>query len=417
MRVLVLGSGAREHALAWKFARSHRTTGLFAAPGNAGTGELAINLPTVSTDDFDAVADAVAKHRIDIVFVGPEVPLAAGIVDHLSAAGISAIGPPAASARLESSKSFAKQFMERHDIPTPSATVCTSRAEVGAVFAKHPVRYVVKADGLAAGKGVFDQPDQEEAQRFALAHVEKGPVLLEQYLSGYEVSIFALTDGVGYRLLPACTDFKKAGDGDTGPNTGGLGAICPVPWVDQSLSLAIEERIVKPTFHGLREEGLAYSGVLYFGLMITEQGPYVLEYNVRFGDPEAQVLLPLLPWDLGNVAAALRTGQLDDLPDRRTLATAVGVVIAAPGYPGEYPTSIAVTSVPRTSESEAVVFHASTRIGSDGGLLTGGGRCFTVVGLGNSIERARRNAYENARLINFDGAWCRSDIAANVYHR
>lgn len=415
MRVLILGNGGREHALAWRFSKSKRIAGLFVAPGNAGTSTVAKNLNDVVPTDVDAVLSACEEHRINFVFVGPEGPLAAGIVDALNDRGIPTVGPHSDAARLESSKAFAKEFLYRHAIPTARSKTFTSIEALSAYLRSESGRMVVKKSGLASGKGVFDSDDRSALLRFAEDVIADDSVVVEEYLAGYEVSIFVLTDGEGHLTLPPCADYKKAGVGNTGPNTGGMGAVCPVPWIEPDMLERIETEIVEPSVRGLKEDGLSYSGVLYIGLMITESGPNVLEYNVRFGDPESQVLLPIIQSDFGNLSAAMVEGTISSFPLRISDGFALGVVVAAAGYPGTYPKGLAVDPLPASPEQEGIVFHASTARDTDGTLRTGGGRCFTAVGLGRGLLEARSHAYRFANNITFDGAWFRPDIGNRIF--
>jgi phosphoribosylamine--glycine ligase len=365
------------------------------------------------------VAAACREHALDCVFVGPEAPLAAGIVDGLAAAGIPAIGPNRSSARLESSKAFSKAFLLRSSIPTAEAAEFCDRAAFEAYVRARPgQRLVVKKSGLAAGKGVLESSSASEMIEFGRPILDSDSLLVEEFLEGWEVSIFGLSDGKSHLVLPPCTDFKKARDGDTGPNTGGMGSICPVPWVDASLMARIRADVVEPTYAALAREGLDYAGVLYFGLMITAAGPKVLEFNVRFGDPETQVLLPVLGLDLGELVEAMAGGTLAGLAGPGSWqagaaspgAAALGIVVASRGYPESSEKGVAVQPIPPLPEDRALVFHASTTAGSDGRVLTGGGRCFTVVGRGPDLRGARDAAYAAVDAVRFDGAWHRGDI-------
>jgi phosphoribosylamine---glycine ligase len=414
MRILVIGSGGREHALAWKLAASARVQKVFVGPGNAGTAAAATNLPDVNPASFDTILAACTENRVDCVFVGPEAPLAAGVVDFLSRHGVPAIGPAAGPARLESSKSFSKSFLVRNGLPTARAREFTDRA----LFEEHvraqgDRRLVVKKSGLAAGKGVLESSRAEEAIAFGRTILGTDSLLVEEFLEGWEVSIFGLSDGKDHIVLPPCTDFKKAHDGDTGPNTGGMGSICPVPWVDPPLMERIRAEVVAPVYAALAREGLAYAGVLYFGLMITPQGPKVLEFNVRFGDPETQVLLPVLDLDLGEIMESMASGTMARCGGIARAPTAsgaaLGVVIAGRGYPESSEKGAVVSPIPELSPSE-LVFHASTVIGDDGTVRTGGGRCFTAVGLGRDLASASGHAYRAAPRVCFNGAWYRGDI-------
>lgn len=412
MKVLVVGNGARESALLWKLNQSRRLTGLYMAPGNAGS--LAIAQP-LSCDPLkgDEVAAACRQEGIGLVFIGPEASLEAGVADALSAAGIGVIGPRRHEAQLESSKAFSKAFMDRHGLPTAAARTFTrgQTSEFTAYLKTLSGKIVLKKSGLAAGKGVLETADYDEARAFGLEVLATDDLLIEEYLTGFEISVFGLSDGRTWRVLPPCADFKKAGAGDTGPNTGGMGAICPVPTVGQALWQRVLDDVVAPTYAALDKDGLNYKGVLFFGLMITEQGPKILEYNVRFGDPETQVLIPLLDLDLLDLLQALHEGRLDSLEFRVKPMSACGLVVAAPGYPGAYPKGIPVEALPGNHDSRFVLFHASTVQGSRG-LETQGGRCFTAVGLGTDLAEARRHAYARVPELRFEGAWYRPDIGS-----
>lgn len=415
MRILVIGSGAREHAITWKFSKSNRTSALYVAPGNAGTDEIAINLPDLSPTDTESIVRFCKDNRLNLVFIGPEDPLVAGVADALRAEGIAAIGPGSDAARLEGSKDFAKQFMQENNIPTARARTFTDFAECGRYLDSVNYRVVLKKSGLAAGKGVLESTDPVEMKQFAKDVLREDTLIVEEFLSGYEVSIFAVSDGTNYRLLPACADYKKAGEGAVGPNTGGLGSVCPVPWLEPASFRQIQSEVIEPTFNGLRQRSLMYQGILYFGLMITDDGPRLLEYNVRLGDPEAQVLLPLIKSDISNLCDAIVEGTLADFPLSVSQSSALGVVVASAGYPGSYQKDVPVESLPPITEKGRFVFHANTHRGGTGSILTGGGRSFTAVGIGNELLHARTEAYATARQIQFKGAWFRPDIGARIF--
>jgi phosphoribosylamine---glycine ligase len=415
MKVLVIGSGAREHALAWALGRgsAHQAGRIFCAPGNAGTAGLAVNL-ALDPEDPEAVLVAARELGIGLVVVGPEGPLAAGLVDALEAEGILAFGPPRKAAALECSKSFARSFSERRGVPCArTARFADTAALRRFLDENHGRRIVLKKSGLAAGKGVLESDDPAELLSFGAAVLESDELLAEEFLVGKELSVFALCDRSDFLLLPACADHKKAGAGDLGPNTGGMGAVCPVPYADAATMARIEREIVEPTFRGMEDEGLSYRGVLFFGVMLTEEGPKLLEYNVRFGDPETQSLLPLLESDLGELLFGVARGALCSQRPRFSPKIACGVVVAAPGYPGAYPKGLAVD--PSAIEGKSLLFHASTSRGADGILRTEGGRCFTAVGMGGDWAAARREAYSTAERARFEGAWYRPDIGARMY--
>jgi phosphoribosylamine---glycine ligase len=417
LRVLVLGSGAREHTIIWKFAKSKRIAGLFAAPGNAGTAGLAENLSDVDPCNPDDVLKACRKNDINLVFVGPETPLEAGIVDVLQRENIPAIGPHKEAAQLETSKAFSKTFMSRHGIPTALSETVDKLERFKEVIDLHPEdkKLVIKKSGLAAGKGVLESEDKNEMLKFGGKILKQDHLIVEEFLTGYEVSIFSVCDGKNHITLPPCTDFKKAGENDTGPNTGGMGAICPVPWVDTETLDAIAKKVVEPTFCGLAADNLLYKGVVYFGIMVTESGPKVLEYNVRFGDPEAQVLLPLIESDFGNFCDSVAHGKISTFPLRLSSDSAIGIVVASRGYPGSYKKSIRVKPFPPLSAKPVQIFHASTTLSDSGEVLTGGGRCFTVVAQHANPLRARSIAYESVADVQFSGAWHRKDIGSKFY--
>jgi phosphoribosylamine--glycine ligase len=391
----------------------------------------------VRLDSFETIATACRENAIDCVFVGPETPLADGVVDFLLSRKIAAIGPGTRAAQLESSKAFSKAFLVRNGLPTAAAEEFSDTANFEKyVRGQAGRRLVVKKSGLAAGKGVLESADTDELLAFGASVLRGDSLLVEEFLEGWEVSIFGLSDGRDFVVLPPCTDFKKAHDGDTGPNTGGMGSICPVPWVDDDLSRAIRARVVEPTYAALGKEGLGYAGVLYFGLMITASGPKILEFNVRFGDPETQVLMPMLGADLGEVFEAMSAGTLARMegaafgtPASITPAAgtataagtanavspsrpcaALGVVVASRGYPENAEKGALVAPIPEQAGSNSVVFHASTTCDPAGRTRTGGGRCFTAVGTGRDLTEASIRAYAAAETVRFDGAWFRRDI-------
>jgi phosphoribosylamine--glycine ligase len=416
MKVLILGNGAREHALAWKFSTSRRLSGLFLAPGNAGTTALGTNLPDVDPLDPAAVVKACRSRKVDLVFIGPETPLEAGVADALHAAKIAVIGPDKRCAQLESSKVFSKAFMARHGLPTAAAHEFSSPQEFRAHLAARTGKLVVKKSGLAAGKGVLETDDSAEALAFGLDILKTDKLLVEEFLTGFEISVFVLSDGKDYVVLPPTADFKKAHEGDKGPNTGGMGAICPVPRVDAALWQRVLDETVAPTMAALNKDGLNYKGVVFIGVMVTESGPKILEYNVRFGDPETQPLLTLVESDFGDLVLAMAEGTLADYRLELSNRSALGVVIAAPGYPGDYPKGLPVTALPVPHTSGFHLFHAGTAA-HEGATVTGGGRCFTAVGVADTLDEAKWLAYEGTAKVCFPGAWYRKDIGDKFQRR
>jgi len=415
MRVLVLGSGAREHAIAWKLSQSAHVSAVFAGPGNAGTDEVCATLPDVDPLEFPSVLAAARGNAVDCVFVGPETPLAAGVADFLARHGVPAFGPGKKAAQLESSKAFSKAFLVRNGIPTARATEFSDPTALEAFLTSKPgQRLVVKKSGLAAGKGVLESARTEELLSFGKAALANDRVLVEEFLEGWELSVFGVSDGHDYVVLPACTDFKKAHEGDTGPNTGGMGSVCPVPLASKAILRRVESEIVEPTYRAMEKEGLSYAGVLYFGLMITRAGPRVLEFNVRFGDPETQVLMPVVSFDLGGLLQAVLEKRLrsfgSDSEPGTPVGTALGVVIAAHGYPEASSGPVPVELPRDATPDDSFVFHASTFRQEKGSLSVRGGRCFTVVGRGPDLTVAAERAYALAEKIRFKGSWYRHDI-------
>jgi phosphoribosylamine--glycine ligase len=414
--ILVVGGGAREHALVWALARGgHR---VLAAPGNPGIARLAECAP-VKAEDVEGQARLAAERGAELVVVGPEAPLCAGLADRLAAAAIPCFGPTAAGARLEGSKVFAKEFFARHGVPTADFAVCSTLAEVDAAVDRLGGDVVVKADGLAAGKGVRLCHGPDEVRMAAHAFLVEGAlgdagrrVVIERRLPGREASIFAVTDGERLAILAPAEDHKALLDGDRGPNTGGMGAVSPAPAVDETLLGRVRREVLEPTLAGLAIDGITYRGVLFAGLMIAPDGtPNMLEYNCRFGDPEAEVILAR--WrepDLGGYLHAAATGRLPEAPPAFAPQAAVGVVLAAAGYPGRPQTGDPIAGLPAAEAlDEVVVFHAGTRAEGDQ-LVTAGGRVLCVTALGDDVERARAKAYQAASHITFAGAQLRRDI-------
>lgn len=402
MRVLLIGTGAREHALAACLARDPGVTELIAAPGNPGMAAVA-RIAAVDPMDPAAVAALAVEAEVDLVVVGPEAPLVAGVADAVRAKGIACFGPSAAAARLEGSKTFAKDVMTAAGVPTARAFTCTTEEEVENALAATGAPYVVKNDGLAAGKGVVVTDDIEQAKQHAR---ECGRVVIEEYLDGPEVSLFVVTDGeTAVPLLPA-QDFKRIGDGDTGPNTGGMGAYCPLPWADDDLVPLVGRTTVEPTLKEMRERGTPFAGLLYVGLAITAQGPKVIEFNARFGDPETQVVLALLETPLAGLLRAAATGTLAAHPPLQWSAgSAVTVVVAAAGYPAKARSGDVITGA-----GSAGIFHAGTVV-RDEQLVSAGGRVLSCTATGATLAEARDKAYALVDGVKMDGAQFRTDIA------
>lgn len=417
MNVLVLGSGGREHALAWAIAKSPRLDSLFVAPGNGGTATIAKNVP-LDMNDADAVIGFARGENIDLVVIGPEAPLVAGVADAIRAAGIAVFGPGAQGARLEGSKSFSKEFMLAHGLPTARYKKCTSQDEAMDYLHEVGAPIVVKADGLAAGKGVVVAEDMEEAEEavrdcFAGDFGEAGSVVvIEEMLEGPECSMLAFLSEGKALAMPCAQDHKRAFDGDLGPNTGGMGVYSPVPCVTPELEAAMQEIMQNAAAATAKEFDDAYTGVLYGGFMLTAEGPKLLEFNARFGDPETQVIMPRLESDALEAFYMVATGKLDALDLRWTDQVAVCVVLASDGYPGSYEKGKVILGIEEAEELDGVtVFHAGTAFNQDDELVTNGGRVLNVVALADTFEDARELAYEACDKINFEGKQYRHDIA------
>jgi phosphoribosylamine--glycine ligase len=412
MKVLVLGSGGREHALALALSRDPEVSEVHAAPGNPGIAEVA-RLHRVDMGDGAAVAALAADLGVDLVVVGPEAPLVAGVADAVRAKGISCFGPSAEAARLEASKSFAKDVMAAAGVPTARALVCETTEQVAAALDELGSPFVVKADGLAGGKGVVVTADRDAA----LAHAQAcGRVVVEEYLDGPEVSLFAITDGrTVVPLLPA-QDFKRVGEGDTGPNTGGMGAYAPLPWAPDGLVEEVLDRVLQPTVAELHRRGTPFAGLLYAGLALTSRGVRVVEFNARFGDPETQPLLALLATPLGGLLAAAAEGRLHELdPPQWRDEAAVAVVLAAAGYPASPRTGDPIEGVADAAKLAGVsVLQAGTALDEDGRLRTAGGRVLAVTATAPTVAEARELAYQGVSRIRIEGAHHRTDIAAGV---
>ena len=417
MRVLVVGGGGREHALAWSIARSPKLSKLFCLPGNAGMAELGECI-SGNPEDVDAVAEFAEKEKMDFVVVGPEAPLAAGIVDALMNREIPVFGPRQNAAELESSKAFARILMRRHGIPGPKFEIFATYNAARAYIAETEPPMVVKADGLAAGKGsfvCFDREDAFDALEQIMKHRRFGDagnrVIVEEFLEGEEVSLLALTDGRTILPLEPAQDYKRVFDNDMGPNTGGMGAYSPPPFMSDKEYEDVEKKILVPTVHAMRAEGRPFKGVLYAGLILTTDGPKVLEYNVRFGDPETQPLVMRLKSDLLELLRLCVEERLDTATPSWDERPAVCVVLASGGYPGKYEVGLPIEGLDKVKDLEGVViFHAGTRL-EDGKVVTAGGRVLGVTALGSDFKDARERVYEAVRLINFHDMHYRTDIA------
>lgn len=423
MNILILGSGGREHAFTFKLVQSPKVNQVFVAPGNAGTAEIATNL-AISPTDFPAIKEAVLKNDVNMVVVGPEAPLVDGVHDFFLAdedlKSIPVIGPKKDGALLEGSKDFSKEFMMKHGIPTAQYASFTQEnlAEGKAFLETLNSPYVLKADGLAAGKGVLILDSLEEAkaeleemvsnQKFGVASTT---VVIEEFLAGIELSVFVLTDGKSYKVLPSAKDYKRIGEGDIGLNTGGMGAISPVLFADDAFLSKVEERVVKPTIDGLRADGIDYRGFIFIGLMNMNGDPYVIEYNVRMGDPETEVVLPRIQSDLFDLFEGVAHQNLESKEFSVTSETATTVMLVSGGYPEAYEKGKVISGLDQVDQS--IVFHAGTKIDGDA-IVTSGGRVMAITSFGDSIQDALVKSYENIEKIHFDGMNYREDIGFDL---
>ncbi|MCL6274292.1 phosphoribosylamine--glycine ligase [Muricauda sp. 2012CJ35-5] len=423
MNILVLGSGGREHAIAYKISQSTKCKNLFVAPGNAGTASIANNI-AVGVNDFEEIKKVVLDNEIDLVVVGPEDPLVRGVHDFFLSdaelAHVSVIGPQKAAAELEGSKEFAKEFMMRHNIPTAAYESFTAETLTKGYQFLETLQppYVLKADGLAAGKGVLILDDLDEAKKelesmlldskFGAA---SATVVIEEFLDGIELSCFVLTDGNNYKVLPTAKDYKRIGEGDTGLNTGGMGAISPVPFADSTFMQKIEDRIVKPTVEGLKKDNLPYVGFIFIGLIKVGDDPKVIEYNVRMGDPETEVVIPRITSDLVDVLDAMAKGTLDQINLEIDGRTATTVMAVSGGYPEAYEKGKEISGIDKVQDS--IVFHAGTKV-NDGKVVTNGGRVIAVTSFGNDFQSALKTSYRNMELLEFDGMYYRKDLGFDL---
>ena len=423
MTILLLGSGGREHALAWKMLQSAKCTKLFVAPGNAGTGSVATNV-NLSITDFISIKAFVLSEKVEMVVVGPEDPLVKGIFDFFQNDAdlkhIPVIGPSKQGAQLEGSKEFAKEFLVKHNIPTAGYDSFTKdTVENGCLFLETlQPPYVLKADGLAAGKGVLIINDLAEAKqelRNMLVDAKFGEasskVVIEEFLDGIELSCFVLTDGVNYKILPTAKDYKRIGEGDTGLNTGGMGAVSPVPFADAVLLEKIESRIVKPTIEGLKKDNIQYKGFVFIGLINVKGEPIVIEYNVRMGDPETEVVIPRLKSDLVELFQAVANEKLNDINLEITNKSAATIMVVSGGYPEEYVNGKVISGIEKVTDS--IVFHAGTKQ-DNGTTITNGGRVLAVTSLGDNFEEAIKKSYQNIEKLHFDTMYYRKDIGFDL---
>ncbi|MEN9876745.1 MAG: phosphoribosylamine--glycine ligase [Bacteroidota bacterium] len=423
MTILLLGSGGREHAFAWKMIQSPLCDTLFVAPGNAGTAAIANNI-NLNPTDFPAIKDFVLKEKVEMVVVGPEDPLVKGIYDFFlndtELKNIPVIGPSTIGAQLEGSKEFAKEFLFRHNIPTAAYDSFTAETvEQGCQFLETlQPPYVLKADGLAAGKGVLiiqDLAEAKEELRNMLVHQKFGSasakVVIEEFLDGIELSCFVLTDGKSYKILPTAKDYKRIGEGDTGLNTGGMGAVSPVPYVDAVLMEKIETRIVKPTIAGFQKDGIPYKGFVFIGLINVKGEPIVIEYNVRMGDPETEVVIPRLKTDLVELFLAVANEKLDQIALEVDERSATTIMVVSGGYPEEFEKGKVISGLENITDS--IVFHAGTKL-ENNQVVSNGGRVLTVTSYGDNFEEAIKKSYQNIAKLNFDKMYFRRDIGNDL---
>ncbi len=425
MNVLLLGSGGREHALAWKIAKSPQLENLFIAPGNAGTLAHGMNVD-LNPEDFDGLANFVSDHKISMIVVGPEAPLVNGIRDYFDQrpqfADVSVIGPSKAGAMLEGSKAFAKVFMQKYKIPTAAyKTFGVGETSQGHEFLERlKPPYVLKADGLAAGKGVIITEDLAEAKQNLSEMIDQAKfgeagskVVIEEFLEGIEVSVFVLTDGKHYILLPEAKDYKRIGEGDTGKNTGGMGSISPVPFANKAFMQKVEERIIKPTIEGLQKEEIHYQGFIFFGLMNVDGNPWVIEYNCRLGDPESEAVIPCIKSDLLDLFGAVKNQDLDKHSIEFDERHAAAIFLVSGGYPDAYEKGKIITGL--DSVEGSLVFHAGTKV-FDAKIVSSGGRVLAITSLGENMEEALAKSYANAGRIEFEGKNYRKDLGQDLLH-
>lgn len=424
MNILILGSGGREHTFAWKLSQSKSVEKLYVAPGNAGTAMCAENVD-IPVNDFEKIGSFAIQNNIDIILVGPEKPLVDGIHDFFISDKkydkIKIIGPVKKAAQLEGSKEFAKEFMVKYNIPTArykSFTKNELSQGISYIETLNPP-YVLKADGLASGKGVVITADKEEAVNILTDMLTKSlfgaasdKVVIEEYLDGIEVSVFVITDGISYKILPPAKDYKRIGEGDTGANTGGMGSVSPVPFADSSFMKKVEERIIIPTIEGLKNENIQYKGFIFLGLMNVKGDPYVIEYNVRMGDPETESVISRIKTDFADILLSVANNNLSNCNIDIDERCAVSVVISSKGYPGSFETNKVIKNLNKVDDS--IVFHAGTVNNNNNEIITAGGRVLVITSLENSIEDALAKSLKNASVVDFDGKYYRSDIAKDL---
>ena len=422
MNILIIGSGGREHAFGWKLKQSKKVENLFFAPGNAGTSQIGTNL-SAGVSDFQKIKTLALQHNIGLMLIGPEVPLVEGLHDFFAGdpelTKVLVVGPKKEGAQLEGSKDFAKDFMMRHNIPTAKyLTVTSQNLDEGFAFLQTlKAPYVLKADGLAAGKGVLIIDSLEET-KISLKEMLAGQfgdasrkVVIEEFLNGIEVSVFAVTDGKSYKILPEAKDYKRIGEGDTGLNTGGMGAISPVPFADADFMEKVEKKIIQPTISGLRKENIEYNGFVFFGLISVNKEPYVIEYNVRMGDPETEAVMLRIKSDFVDLLVGAATGTLEEKSVEIDSRSAAAVMLVAGGYPGNYEKGKMITGFEKVKNS--IVFHAGTKTDNNN-IVTAGGRVIAISSYGTNMKNALESSYENAKLIQFDNKYYRKDLGFDL---
>ncbi len=415
MKVLIIGSGAKDHALAWMFSKSRRISGLFIAPGNAGTDSLGTNLPHIDPSDADAVLKFCRKEKIDQVFAGTETPLAAGVVESMQKAGFPVFGAPRNSLRLESDRGFAREFMARHGIPHSRYDIIHTIDQMKRFIEEHQGEMIViKRNALAASREMIDCDDPKALLSFAESQLENGSIVVEEHLQGVPLTLTVLIDGKGYLMLPNCSEYTKSEENDYGEATGGMGAICPVPILEKDIYRNIISQIVEPTLAGIKEEGLSYQGVLLFSIIVHNSSASVVDYHVRFNDPATQALLPLITSDFLDIVEAVHERKISSFPLEISDKSSVAVVLASRGYPKLPETGKPVISLPYKKKASQQLFYGAVEK-QEKRLVTSGGRCFTAVGLGENIQEANENAYQLVPEIHFEGKWFRNDIGNKFF--